>query len=60
MVPHVFFDPEQLLIHKQTPKNASKYPKLACAKIVILHPTDIRGLIKPLNQFFWWIINVYI
>ena len=52
MVSLVFFDSEQLLIHKQTPKNASKYPKLACAKIAILHSTDFRGLIRPLNQYF--------
>ena len=44
MVSLVFFDSEQLLIHKQTLKNASKYPKLACAKIAILHHTDFRGL----------------
>ena len=35
------FDSEQLLISKQPPQNASKYPKLACAKIVILHPADL-------------------
>ena len=44
MVSLVFFDSEQLLIHKQTPKNASKYPKLACAKIAILHLAASRGL----------------
>ena len=41
MVSLVFFDSEQLLIHKQTTKNVSKYPKLACAKITILHPKDL-------------------
>ena len=53
MVSLVFFDSEQLLIHKQTPKNASKYPKLACAKIAILHPADFRGLKMCKNQIFW-------
>ena len=53
MVSLVFFDSEQLLIHKQTPKNASKYPKLACAKITILHPADFRGLKMCENQFFF-------
>ena len=48
----VFFDSEQLLIYKQTPKNASKYPKLACAKIAILHPADFRGLKMCKNQIF--------
>ena len=50
MVSLVFFDSEQLLIHKQTPKNASKYPKLACEKIAILHPAALKcAKIK----FFW-------
>ena len=53
MVSLVFFDSEQLLIHKQTPKHASKYPKLACAKIAILHPVDFRGSKMCENQFFW-------
>ena len=53
MVSLVFFDSEQLLIHKQTPKNASKYPKLACAKIAILHPAAFRGLKMCENQFFF-------
>ena len=44
MVSLVFFDSEQLLIHKQTPKNASKYRKLACAKITILQPADLEAL----------------
>ena len=44
MVSLVFFDSEQLLIYEQTPKNASKYPKLACAKIAILHPTTLKAL----------------
>ena len=52
MVSLVFFDSEQLLIHKPTPKNASKYPKLACAKIMILHPMDFRGL-KMCKSFFY-------
>ena len=52
MVSLVFFDSEQLLIHKQTPKNASKYPKLACAKIAILHPAAFRGLKMCENKFF--------
>ena len=34
----VSFDFEQLLTYKQSSKNASNYPKLACAKIVILQP----------------------
>ena len=58
MVSIVFFDSEQLLTYNQPSKNASKYPKLACAKIAILHSTDFRGLIRPLNQFFG-IINVW-
>ena len=49
MVSLVFFDSEQLLIHKPTPKNASKYPKLACA---ILHPAGFRGLKMCENQIF--------
>ena len=53
MVSIVFFDSEQLLTYNQPSKNASKYPKLACAKIVILHSTDFRGLIRPLNHIFW-------
>ena len=53
MVSLVFFDSEQLLTYNQPSKNASKYPKLACAKIAILHSTDFGGLIRPLNQFFW-------
>ena len=53
MVSLVFFDSEQLLIPKQTPKNSSEYPKLACAKIAILHPADFRGLEMCKNQFFW-------
>ena len=52
MISLVFFDSEQLLIHKQTPKNASKYPKLACAKIAILHPAAFRGLKMCENQIF--------
>ena len=40
MVSIVFFDSEQLLTYNQPSKNASKYPKLACAKIAILHSTD--------------------
>ena len=53
MVFHVFFDSEQLLILKQTPpKNASKYPKLACAKIAILHPAAFRGPKMCENQIF--------
>ena len=52
MVSLVFFDSEQLLIHKPTPKNASKYPKLACAKIAILHPAAFRGLKMCENNFF--------
>ena len=52
MVSLVFFDSDKLLNYKQPSKNASKYPKLACAKIVILHSTVFRGLIRPLNQFF--------
>ena len=55
MVSLVFFDSEQLWIYKQTPKNASKYPKLACAKIAILHPADFRGLKMRENQFFFTI-----
>jgi len=47
----VFFYSEQLLTYKQSSKYASKYPKLACAKIAILHSTDFRDLIRPLNQF---------
>ena len=35
MVSIVFFDSEQLLTYNQPSKNASKYPKLACAKIAI-------------------------
>ena len=42
MVSLLFFDSEQLLIYKQTQENASKYPKLACAKITILHPADLK------------------
>ena len=49
----VFFDSEQLLTYNQPSKNASKYPKLAFAKIAILHSTDFGGLIRPLNHFFW-------
>ena len=30
-----------------------KYPKLACAKIAILHPAAFRGLDMCENQFFW-------
>ena len=30
-----------------------KYPKLACAKIVILHPADFRGLKMCENQIFF-------
>ena len=52
MVSLVFFDSKQFLIYKQTPKNASKYPKLACAKIAILHPADFRGLKMCENQIF--------
>ena len=52
MVSHVFFDSKQLLIHKQTLKNASKYPKLAYAKIAILHPADFRGSKMCENQIF--------
>ena len=53
MVSLVFFDSEQLLTYNQPSKNASKYPKLACAKIAILHSTDFGGLIRPLNHIFW-------
>ena len=53
MVSLVFFDSEQLLTYKQPSKNASKYPKLACAKIMILHPTEFKGLKMPQNQNFW-------
>ena len=42
MVSLLFFDSEQFLIYKQTQENASKYPKLACAKITILHPADLK------------------
>ena len=42
MVSIVFFDSEQLLTYNQPSKNASKYPKLACAKITILHPADLK------------------
>ena len=42
MVSLLFFDSEQLFIYKQTQENASKYPKLACAKIMILHPADLK------------------
>ena len=52
MVSIVFFDSEQLLTYNQPSKNASKYPKLACAKIAILHSTDFGGLIRPLNHIF--------
>ena len=52
MVSLVFFDSEQLLTYNQPSKNASKYPKLACAKIAILHSTDFGGLIRPLNHIF--------
>ena len=52
MVSLVFFDSEQLLTYNQPSKNASKYPKLACAKIAILHSTDFEGLIGPLNHIF--------
>ena len=38
MVSLVFFDFEPLLTYKQPSKNASEYPKLACAKIAILQP----------------------
>ena len=51
MVSLVFFDSDKLLNYKQPSKNASKYPKLACAKIAILHSTGFRGLIRPLNIF---------
>ena len=54
MVSLVFFDSKQLLIYKQPPKNASKYPKLACAKIAILHPADFRGLKMCENIKFFW------
>ena len=46
MVSLLFFDSEQLLIYKQTQENASKYPKLVCAKIAILHPAAFM----PLNS----------
>ena len=36
MVSLVFFDSKQFLIYKQTPKNASKYPKLACRTLQTL------------------------
>ena len=52
MVSLVFLDSEQLLIHKQTPKNASKYPKLACAKIAILHPAAFMPLNFAKINFF--------
>ena len=52
MVSIVFFDSEQLLTYNQPSKNASKYPKLACAKIAILHPADFRGLKMCENQIF--------
>ena len=57
MVSQVFFDSGQLLTFNQPSKNASKYPKLACAKIAILHSTDFRGLIRPQNQILG-IINI--
>ena len=49
MVSLVFFDSKQLLIYKQTPKNA---PILACAKIANLHPVDFGGLKMCENQIF--------
>ena len=52
MVSLVFFDSEQLLIYKQTQENASKYPKLACAKIAILYPAAFRGLKMCEKQIF--------
>ena len=52
MVSLVFIDSEQLLTYNQPSKNASKYPKLACAKIAILHSTDFGCLISPLNHIF--------
>ena len=42
MVSLVFFDSEQRLTYNQLSKNASKYPKLACAKTTILHPSDLK------------------
>ena len=50
MVSHVFFDSEQLLIYKQTQENASKYPKLACAKIAICTLWTLGAMCE--NQFF--------
>ena len=60
MVSLLFFDSEQLLIYKQTQEteNASKYPKLACAKIAILHPADFRGLKMCEINFFYQSIGV--
>ena len=52
MVSIVFFDSEQLLTYNQPSKNASKYPKLACAKIAILHPAGFRGPKMCKNQIF--------
>ena len=48
MVSYIFLDSEQLLTYAFPPKNAKKYPK----KIFLGHPTDFRGLIRPLNIFF--------
>ena len=52
MVSYIFFNSEQLLTYKQPPKMPLKYPKLACAKIAILHPADFRGLKMCENQIF--------
>ena len=48
MVSYIFLDSEQLLTYAFPPKNAKKYPK----KNFLGHPTDFRGLIRPLNIFF--------
>ena len=48
MVSYIFLDSEQLLTYAFPPKNAKKYPK----NFFLGHPTDFRGLIRPLNIFF--------
>ena len=44
---NIFLDSEQFLTYTYPPKNASKYPQ----KNFFGHPTDFRGLIRPLNIF---------